>query len=287
MSKPGEVQPGRRHAPDEGASGDEQHERERQLSTDEPPLHSCRSRRARPAARTRLAAQRTTRGHPRHADRGQEAERDRGQRGDSHREQDDATVGREVRRHPIGVGESQQELGRPQRQQEAAGTPEEGEQQTLREQLAQELPAAGAERGSDRHLTLAADSPRHQQARDVRAGDEEHRQRNSGKERERAELAAILRVRAAKLVERDADVLCATPDAPGRWPRPHRSGPPAPACDPHPRPASRSPPTTTCRARVGFPARSSPGWPWRGEPRDRLASGHRRQRSGAASRLRP
>ena len=53
-------------------------------------------------------------------------------------------------------------------------TARQGQHQALREQLAQDPPAAGAEGGPDRHLALAHRGAREEQAGDVDARHEQH-----------------------------------------------------------------------------------------------------------------
>ena len=93
----------------------------------------------------------------------------------------------------------------PSRQQEAHGAPHEGQEQVLRQQLGEDPPAARAERRADGHLPHAGGAPREEQARHVRAGDEEHEAHGAEKDQEgRAHLA------------RDLGVQGNDPDAPAR-----------------------------------------------------------------------
>ena len=95
----------------------------------------------------------------------------------------------------------------PSRQQEAHGASHEGQEQVLRQQLGEDPPAARAERRADGHLPHAGGAPREEQARHVRAGDEEHEAHGAEKDQERrAHLARDLGVQGNDL---DAPALVA------------------------------------------------------------------------------
>ena len=67
-----------------------------------------------------------------------------------------------------------QNLHRPPREDDRQDRAGDGEQQALGEELPNQAPAAGAERGPDRHLALARARAREQQVRDVGAGNQQH-----------------------------------------------------------------------------------------------------------------
>ena len=96
-----------------------------------------------------------------------------------------------VQRGVDGIGrfardERHHQVQRPPRDDEARGPSEGREQQRLREQLTNELPARRADRQPHRHLAGARRRSREQQAGDVRARDQEHESRDAEEQRQRA-----------------------------------------------------------------------------------------------------
>ena len=80
--------------------------------------------------------------------------------------------------HPVGFADIRYGEIEPADAEDAEdkteGAAENAEQDAFDEELADDAPAGGAERGADGHLTLAADGAAEHHVGDVGAGDEEH-----------------------------------------------------------------------------------------------------------------
>ncbi len=193
---------GREHAqaPHEQAGDDEEQQAERHLRGDERPAGE-----ERPAAdqpdRARLELERLRDRHARAAKRRQqtagEARHERHAGGEGDHAPVDPGVERDERALSAGK-ESEQEIAAPHGEAQADRAAGETEKQALDEKLADEPHAPGAERQAHGNLALARRRPRHQQAGDVAAGNQEqhdhHReedvQRGRGLIAERGQAAA-------------------------------------------------------------------------------------------------
>jgi hypothetical protein len=85
-----------------------------------------------------------------------------------------------------------QRAAQPERDEDARGSAERGEQQALEQQLPHQPSPRRADRDADRHLLLARRGPRQQQARDVGAGDQQH-ERDEPLQHEQRLLEAVRR----------------------------------------------------------------------------------------------
>ena len=86
------------------------------------------------------------------------------------------------RRRPVDPREDDRarEAAQPVRDDQPAGRAGTGEQQRFDEQQAHQTRSPGAERRTQRDLARSAQSAREQQVRDVRAGDQQHDERDAG-----------------------------------------------------------------------------------------------------------
>ena len=158
-------------AVEQQAGGREEHQRQRDLEHDE----------SRPRARSRggdpiaLIANRRDPIGLRCLEGGQQAEQDARAQRDDHRHHRDRGIEAYVLRakHAAGreVGEQRDE---PRAQQQTREAAEHAEHQTLGQKLLDQIPAARAEGRANGELAPAPEGAREQQARDVRAGDEQH-----------------------------------------------------------------------------------------------------------------
>ena len=80
----------------------------------------------------------------------------------------------------------QERRDRPPLEQQAEDRADGRQQQAFGEQLANQAPAAGAERRADGDFTITPGGARQQEVRDVGAGDEQHDQHRGGEQLQRA-----------------------------------------------------------------------------------------------------
>ena len=106
---------------------------------------------------------------------GREAGHDGGEHADGGGEEEHRPIERDVlQTRGRGGGDGDEAADAPRREEEAEQTADRRKQHALEEQQAYDLPAAGAERDTDRDLPRAVGRAREQQAADVRAGDQQH-----------------------------------------------------------------------------------------------------------------
>ena len=158
--------------PQHQACGDERNDRERDLGQDEAAVQATAAQHERSRA---ARVQRLTARVPREGERRHEAEEDarhhRQPRGPQHDGPVDGDLG--LTREMDGPQPVQHTDTQP-RQQEAAGTTEDGDHQIFDEQLPHQAKSRGAERAPDRELTLTCLGARQEQVGDVHARNEEH-----------------------------------------------------------------------------------------------------------------
>jgi hypothetical protein len=118
--------------------------------------------------------------------RGSQAEEHGGQHRRAHRECQDRGV------DPDAIGTRQprledrwQQIDAPHRHEQAEQATGHGKRRALGHQLPDEPAAAGAERDTDRHLTLADGGPCEHEVRDVRAGDQQQQPDRPKQDRQR------------------------------------------------------------------------------------------------------
>ena len=157
---------------EEKAGADEQHEADRDLEDDKDPPQVCRA-----AARRDRAPFIAKRGDRVAAERLQnrsQAEQNPAAGGDSECKGEHPCVHAET--HRFRNSGDVQERRAPVREQQTSEAPEQREQHRFGEPLSGEADAAGAEGHTHGHLAPPRHTPRQQEARHVRAGDEQHEQ---------------------------------------------------------------------------------------------------------------
>ena len=103
------------------------------------------------------------------------AERDAAQQSDREREPEDPAVDTGIEHlRLLGREERRQRADRPERDQHSERATASGDDQAFRQELTDEMPAAGAERDPNGDFGSACRRPRQEQAGDVGAGDRQH-----------------------------------------------------------------------------------------------------------------
>ncbi len=161
---------------------DEQHEGEGDLQRNEDPAQG-QPPPAGAGDRSRAAfLQRGAQIRPSGMERGRHPEDETREERDGEREDEHAGVeldggeAKQERRVPDAreALDPREGLDAPEGQQDARDAARDGEDDAFRQHLADDAPAAGADREADRHLPTARRGAREEQCRDVRAGDEEN-----------------------------------------------------------------------------------------------------------------
>ncbi len=174
-----------REAAQQEARANQQHQRQSHFRNDQRaaqlPVTHAAGRAAAPVLVERFAEV-----HARGLQRGHEAKDDAGDHGQDHREHRDRPLhANQVGAREAGHRGTGEQRNAPRRHQQTNSGADARQHHALDNQLADEAPASGSDRGADGHLLLAAYSPRQQQVGHVGAGDEQHQRDRAQQEEQR------------------------------------------------------------------------------------------------------